>query len=41
MLDDYSTFLTRNQLDEVLSQIEGNFVGLGVELKAENGALLI
>ena len=40
-LDDYSAFLTGNQLDDVLSQIEGNFVGLGVELKAEEQALRI
>ncbi len=40
-LDDYSSYLTADQLREVYSQIEGNFVGLGVELKAENGALLI
>jgi carboxyl-terminal processing protease len=40
-LDDYSSYLTSDQLREVYSQIEGNFVGLGVELKAEKGALLI
>lgn len=40
-LDDYSAFLTGNQLDDVLSQIEGNFVGLGIELKAEDQALQI
>lgn len=40
-LDPYSTYLTPDQLNEVYSQIEGNFVGLGVELKAQNGALLI
>lgn len=40
-LDDYSNFLTGDQLDEVFSQIEGNFVGLGVELKAEAGELQI
>jgi carboxyl-terminal processing protease len=40
-LDDYSSFLTQGQLDEVLSQIEGSFVGLGIELKAEAGALRI
>lgn len=40
-LDDYSAFLTGNQLDEILSQIEGNFVGLGIELKAESHSLLI
>jgi carboxyl-terminal processing protease len=40
-LDEYSAFLTPDQLSEVYSQIEGNFVGLGVELKAADGALLI
>jgi carboxyl-terminal processing protease len=40
-LDAYSAFLTGSQLDEVLSQIEGNFVGLGIELQAQDDALLI
>ncbi len=40
-LDNYSAFLTPDQLKDVYSQIEGNFVGLGVELKADAGALLI
>jgi len=40
-LDAYSAFLTGDQLGEVYSQIEGNFVGLGIELKADDGALLI
>ncbi len=40
-LDEYSTFLTPGQLDDVYSQIEGNFVGLGIELKASRGALQI
>lgn len=40
-LDTYSAFLTPGQLRDVYSQIEGNFVGLGVELKADNGALRI
>lgn len=40
-LDEYSTFLTAEQLDDVYSQIEGNFVGLGIELKSSNGSLLI
>jgi carboxyl-terminal processing protease len=40
-LDPYSTFLTADQLNEVYSQIEGNFVGLGIELKANEGSLLI
>ena len=40
-LDEYSTFLTAGQLTDIYSQIDGNFVGLGVELKAHNNALLI
>lgn len=40
-LDHYSAFLTGDQLRDIYSQIEGNFVGLGVELKADQGALLI
>lgn len=40
-LDPYSTYLTPDQLNEVYSQIEGNFVGLGVELKAQNSRLQI
>jgi carboxyl-terminal processing protease len=40
-LDEYSGFLTGGQMDEVFSQIEGNFVGLGVELKTEPTGLLI
>jgi carboxyl-terminal processing protease len=40
-LDPYSAYLTPDQLNEVYSQIEGNFVGLGIELKAEDDALLI
>ena len=31
-LDPYSAFMTSNQYGETMSQIEGNFVGLGVEL---------
>ena len=40
-LDLYSTYLTPDQLADVFAQIEGNFVGLGVELRAHDGALLI
>ncbi len=40
-LDRYSTYLTGGQLDDVYNQIEGNFVGLGIELKAEENSLLI
>jgi carboxyl-terminal processing protease len=40
-LDEFSTFLTAGQLADIYSQIDGNFVGLGIELKAQNNALLI
>jgi carboxyl-terminal processing protease len=40
-LDPYSAYLTAGQLDEVFSQIEGNFVGLGIEIKADEHSLLI
>lgn len=40
-LDLYSSYLTPGQLNDLYSQIEGNFVGLGIELKADNGSLLI
>ena len=40
-LDLYSSFLTASQLSDVFSQIEGNFVGLGIELKCQPKALQI
>jgi carboxyl-terminal processing protease len=40
-LDAYSAYLTPSQLTDVYSQIEGNFVGLGIELKAADGNLVI
>ena len=40
-LDQYSTYLTGGQLDDVYSQIEGNFVGLGIELKADQDELRV
>ena len=40
-LDPYSSFLTPSQLSEVYSQIEGNFVGLGIELKTVGQSLTI
>jgi carboxyl-terminal processing protease len=40
-LDQYSCFLTGSQLDDVLNQIEGSFVGLGIELKARQKSLEI
>ncbi len=40
-LDPYSAFMTSNQYGETMSQIEGNFVGLGVELKTQEDYLEI
>jgi carboxyl-terminal processing protease len=40
-LDEYSAFLTNGQLDDLYAQIEGNFVGLGVELKSASDGLLV
>ncbi len=40
-LDKYSSYLTGSQLDDVYGQIEGNFVGLGIELKADDGNMRI
>ena len=40
-LDEYSAFLTSGQLDDLYSQIDGNFVGLGVELKEADDGLLV
>jgi carboxyl-terminal processing protease len=40
-LDEYSSFLTNGQLDDLYAQIEGRFVGLGVELKAADDGLLV
>ncbi len=40
-LDPYSAFMSSNQYNETMSQIEGNFVGLGVELKTQSDHLEI
>jgi len=40
-LDTYTRLLSPGQLDEMFSTIEGNFVGLGVELRAAEDCLLI
>lgn len=40
-LDEYSAFLTTGQLDDLYAQIDGNFVGLGVELKSAADGLLV
>jgi carboxyl-terminal processing protease len=36
-LDDYSCFLTPDRLDDLYGNIEGEFVGLGIEMKSESG----
>lgn len=40
-LDPYSAFLTPGQLADLYSQIEGNFVGLGVELRPQEDVLIV
>ena len=40
-LDPYTRLLSPNQLDEMFSNIEGNFVGLGIELKTDKDCLRI
>ncbi|MFQ5730353.1 MAG: S41 family peptidase [Planctomycetaceae bacterium] len=36
-LDDYSSLLTPNRLEDLYGNIDGEFVGLGIEMKAEFG----
>ena len=36
-LDDYTTVLTPNRLEDLYGNIDGEFVGLGIEMKAELG----
>lgn len=36
-LDDYSGYLTPSRLNDLYGNIEGEFVGLGIEMRAENG----
>ena len=36
-LDDYSGYLTPDRLEDLYGNIEGEFVGLGIEMKAEAG----
>jgi carboxyl-terminal processing protease len=40
-LDDYTTYLTPDKLDDLYAMIDGNFVGLGVELKQDAEGLRI
>jgi carboxyl-terminal processing protease len=37
--DDYTAYLTPDKLDDMLATIDGNFVGLGVELKYDDAGL--
>ena len=37
--DDYTAYLTPDKLDDMLATIDGNFVGLGVELKNDESGL--
>ncbi len=34
-LDDYTSYLTPDKLDDLYAMIDGNFVGLGIELKLD------
>lgn len=40
-LDDYSSFLTPGKLSDLYDNIEGEFVGLGIEMRAEDGKGLL
>jgi carboxyl-terminal processing protease len=40
-LDDYTSYLTPDKLDDLYAMIDGNFVGLGVELKQDSDGLRI
>ena len=40
-LDDYSSFLTPGRYSDLYANIEGQFVGLGVEIKSESGKGLL
>ena len=40
-LDDYSNYLTPDRLNDLYGNIEGEFVGIGIEMKAEMGKGLL
>ncbi|MEX2286583.1 MAG: S41 family peptidase [Planctomycetaceae bacterium] len=40
-LDDYSSYLTPDRLEDLHGNIEGEFVGLGIEMKSEAGSGLL
>ena len=39
VLDEYTAYLTPDKLDDMFAMIDGNFVGLGVELKLDDSGL--
>lgn len=39
MLDDYTSYLTPDKLEDLYAMIDGNFVGLGIELKLDTEGL--
>ena len=40
-LDDYSSYLTPGKLDDLYNNIDGEFVGIGIEMKEESGKGLL
>ena len=40
-LDDFTSYLTPDKLEDLYAMIDGNFVGLGVELKINTEGLLL
>jgi carboxyl-terminal processing protease len=38
-LDDFTSYLTPDKLEDLYAMIDGNFVGLGIELKLDKGGL--
>ena len=40
-LDDFTSYLTPDKLEDLYAMIDGNFVGLGVELKLDKEGLLL
>jgi carboxyl-terminal processing protease len=40
-LDDFTSYLTPDKLEDLYAMIDGNFVGLGVELKIDKDGLLL
>ena len=40
-LDDFTSYLTPDKLEDLYAMIDGNFVGLGVELKIDKEGLLL